>query len=245
MLASIRSDAGTRITITPGDLAEPAMKLKPPPISVWLVEDHQPFRQTVARVINQAAGMKCTRQFSNVEAALETLRTGEFPTVLLLDVQLPGKSGLEAVKTIKSASPATQIVMLTVFHDDNKVFTAISSGASGYLLKTGSSAQIINAVREAVAGGSPMTAIVARSVLDMFNRLTQPKEKSDYGLTKREREILELMAQGLATKEIAEQLEISYFTADTHLRNIYTKLHVHSRGSALSKAFKENLIRIA
>jgi DNA-binding NarL/FixJ family response regulator len=242
--ASLPGGVRTRAAITPDDLAEPAMKLKPTPVSVWLVEDHQPFRQTVARVINQTDGMKCTRQFSNVEAALETLRTGEFPAVLLLDVELPGQSGLEAVKTIKAASPATQIVMLTVFHDDNKVFTAICSGASGYLLKTDSSAQIICAVREAVAGGSPMTAIVARSVLDMFNRLAQPKETSDYGLTKREREILELMAQGLATKEIAEKLEISYFTADTHLRNIYTKLHVHSRGSALSKAFKENLIRL-
>jgi len=221
------------------------MKPKLAPVSVWLVEDHQPFRQTVARVINQAAGMKCTRQFSDAEAALETLRAGEIPSVILLDVELPGQSGLEAVKGIKAASPATQIVMLTVFHDDKKVFAAICSGASGYLLKTSSSIKIIDAIRESVAGGSPMTAIVARSVLDMFNRLAQPQEKSDYGLTKREREILEFMAQGLATKEIAEKLEVSYFTADTHLRNIYTKLHVHSRGSALSKAFKENLIRPA
>jgi DNA-binding NarL/FixJ family response regulator len=225
------------------EIVEQAVKLKPANISVWLVEDHQPFRQTVARVINQAAGMKCTRQFSNAEAAVQTLRDGEFPEVLLLDVELPGQSGLEAIKIIKAISAETQIIMLTVFHDDKKVFAAICSGASGYLLKTASSAKIIDSVREARAGGSPMTATVARSVLDMFNRMAQPQEKSDYGLTKREREILEFMAQGLATKEIAEKLEVSYFTADTHLRNIYTKLHVHSRGSALSKVFKENIIR--
>jgi len=240
-LAGFSGELRALVALPPGDWTEPAMK--PAPIGVWLVEDHQPFRQTVARVINQAAGMKCTRQFSNAEAALDALREGEIPTVVLLDVELPGQSGLEAIKTIKAISPTTQIVMLTVFHDDNKVFTAICSGASGYLLKTASSAKIIESIREAVAGGSPMTAKVARSVLDMFNRLAQPQEKSDYGLTKREREILEFMAQGLATKEIAEKLAVSYFTADTHLRNIYTKLHVHSRGSAVSKAFKENLIR--
>jgi DNA-binding NarL/FixJ family response regulator len=244
-LAVFPGELQVRVAVTPGDSEEPAMKPKLAPVSVWLVEDHQPFRQTVARVINQAAGMKCTRQFSDAEAALEILRAGEIPSVILLDVELPGQSGLEAVKSIKAASPATQIVMLTVFHDDKKVFAAICSGASGYLLKTSSSTKIIDAIRESVAGGSPMTAIVARSVLDMFNRLAQPQEKSDYGLTKREREILEFMAHGLATKEIAEKLEVSYFTADTHLRNIYTKLHVHSRGSALSKAFKENLIRPA
>ncbi len=242
-LADLSQEVQTPAAIRAGHWEEPAMITKK--ISVWLIEDHQPFRQTVARVINRTADMACTRQFSNAETALVALREGEPPTVVLLDVELPGQSGLEAAKIIKDIAPATQIVMLTVFHDDNKVFKAICSGASGYLLKTAPSAKIVDSIREAVAGGSPMTAKVARSVLDMFSRLAQPPEKTDYGLTNREREILEFMAQDLATKEIAGKLEVSYFTADTHLKNIYAKLHVHSRGSAVSKALKENIIRSA
>jgi len=209
------------------------------PISVWLVEDNHSFRHTVVRVLQGAQDLECKRHFANSEEALEELAYGAVPDVVLLDVELPGLNGLEAVKRIRAISPSTRVIMLTVFDDHDKIFKAICAGASGYLLKTSPMERIIESVREAYCGGAPMTPRVARSVLDMFRRTAPPHE--DYGLTAREQKILELMTQGLIKKEIADQLSISYHTVDTHLRNIYTKLHVHTRTGAVSKALKERL----
>ena len=209
------------------------------PLSVWLVEDNHTFRKTVARVLNQSEGLECAHEFANAEEALATLEGGALPDVVLLDVVLPGLDGIETVKRIKSLSPATRVIMLTVFDDHDKIFKAICAGASGYLLKTSPVEKIIASIREVHAGGAPMTPQVARSVLEMFGRLSLPQ--NDYGLTARERRILELMTQGLIKKEIADKLSLSYHTVDTHLRNIYTKLHVHTRTGAVSKALKERL----
>ncbi len=209
------------------------------PISVWLVEDNHTFRKTVARVLSEVEGVECTHHFSNAEDALDALLGGAVPDVVLLDVELPGKSGIEAVSQIKAISPATRVVMLTVFDDHEKVFKAICAGASGYLLKTSPVERIVESVHEALAGGAPMTPRVAKSVLDMFARLSPPKH--DYGLTRQEQKVLELMAQGLIKKEIADRLALSYHTVDTHLRNIYTKLHVNTRTGAVAKALQERL----
>jgi DNA-binding NarL/FixJ family response regulator len=214
-------------------------KTAPPPISVWLVEDNHTFRNTVVRVLNKVPALECPRHFSNSEDALEALAEGAVVDVILLDVELPGLNGIEAVRRIKSISPATRVVMLTVFDDHDKVFKAICAGASGYLLKTSPVEKIIDSIREVHGGGAPMTPRVARSVLEMFAHLSAPHE--DYGLTAREQKILELMTQGLIKKEIADRLSVSYHTIDTHLRNIYTKLHVHTRTGAVSKAIKERL----
>jgi DNA-binding NarL/FixJ family response regulator len=210
-----------------------------PPITVWLVEDNHTFRNTVARVLSEVEGVECSQRFANAEDALDALLGGAVPDVVLLDVELPGKSGIEAVSQIKAISPATRIVMLTVFDDHEKVFRAICAGASGYLLKTSSVERIVESVHEALDGGAPMTPRVAKSVLDMFARLSRPQH--DYGLTRQEQRILELMAQGLIKKEIADRLALSYHTVDTHLRNIYTKLHVHTRTGAVAKALQEKL----
>jgi len=204
-----------------------------------LIEDNHSFRRTVAKVLQEVQDLECTREFANSEEALEALVGGAVPDVILLDVELPGLNGLEAVKQIRSIAPSTRVIMLTVFDDHDKIFKAICAGASGYLLKTSSVEGIIESIREAQAGGAPMTPRVARSVLDMFVREMPPHQ--DYGLTARERQILELMTQGLIKKEIADQLSLSYHTVDTHLRNIYTKLHVHTRTGAVSKAIKERL----
>jgi DNA-binding NarL/FixJ family response regulator len=212
------------------------------PHTIWLVEDHADFRETVCRVINRVAGLKCTSQFANAEDALDALRDGGVPDVILLDVELPGQSGLEAVKVIHAISPATRVVMLTVFPDDDKVLRAICGGASGYLLKTAPSSSIVQSIREALGGGAPMTPKIARSVLDMFAHFAGPKETADYGLTAREKEVIQLMTEGLVIKEIADRLQLSYGTVDAHLKNIYTKLHVHTRGGAISKVLKERLI---
>jgi len=208
-------------------------------ISVWLVEDNHTFRKTVARVLDEVEDLECSGHFSRAEDALDALLGGAVPDVVLLDVELPGKSGIEAVSEIKSISPATRVVMLTVFDDHEKVFKAICAGASGYLLKTSPVERIIESIREALDGGAPLAPPVARYVLETFARLGRPKR--DYGLTAREQKLLELMAQGLIKKELADKLGISFFTVDTHLRNIYTKLQVHTRAGAVAKALQERL----
>ena len=208
-------------------------------ISVWLIEDNHTFRRTLARVLQGVADLECTRHFANSEEALEELAHGAVPDVILVDVELPGLNGVDAVKRIRAISPSTRVVMLTVFDDHDKIFKAVCAGASGYLLKTSPMEKIIESVREAYTGGAPMTPRVARSVLEMFASASLPHQ--DYGLTAREQNILEFMTRGLLKKEIADNLAISYHSVDTHLRNIYSKLHVHTRTGAVSKALKEHL----
>lgn len=209
------------------------------PITIWLIEDNHTFRNTVARVLNSSAGMDCSQRFSNAEDALDALVGGAVPEVILLDVELPGQNGIEAVSKIKSVVPSTRVVMLTAFDDHDKIFRALCAGASGYLLKTSPVERIVEGIQEVVRGGAPFTPQVAQKVLRMFSKLGQPK--TDYGLTEREQKIIELMTKGLIKKEIADQLDLSYHTVDTHLRNIYTKLHVHSRTGAVAKALNERL----
>lgn len=211
----------------------------PRAICVWLVEDNHAFRMTVARVLNGIDGIECFEHFSNAEDALELLQSGDsVPDVILMDLGLPGQNGIVAISKIKAILPSTRVVVLTVFDQDEKVFKAICAGASGYLLKSTPPDAIVEAIHEALAGGAPMTPKVAKAVLQMFSQMGKPV---DYGLTERERNVLELMTKGLTAKAIAGQLDVSYHTVDTHIRNIYTKLHVHSRGSAVAKGFREKL----
>jgi DNA-binding NarL/FixJ family response regulator len=207
--------------------------------TVWLIEDNSAFREALARVIRDSSSLECSRTFSSCEEALQALHTATPPDVILLDVGLPGMSGIEGIQHIKTAAPATQIIMLTMFDDHDKVFQSICAGASGYLLKTATPGKITDAIQEVLAGGAPMNSRVARSVLDMFAKLAAPH--ADYGLTGREKMVLELMVRGLIKKEIADELSLSYHTIDTHLRNIYQKLHVHTRTGAVAKALKERL----
>jgi len=210
------------------------------PLSVWLVEDNQNFRSTLSRVVNGMPGMKCSDQFSNAEDALNALDAGAVPDVVLLDVGLPGLNGIDAIKQIKSISPTTRIIMLTVFDDHEKVFKAVCAGASGYLLKPSNTATIVRSIKEAISGGAPMTPQVAKSVLDMLSGRAAPKPIQV--LTNREQAVLRLMAQGRGMKGIADELKLSYHTVDSHLRNIYAKLHVHTNTAAVAKAVKEGLL---
>lgn len=208
--------------------------------SIWIIEDHTSFRRTLVRVLNAEDGLQCLRDFDSCEKALAALQRDDAPDLILLDVGLPGMSGLEGIRLIKERSPGALVVILTVFEDDDKVFSAICAGAAGYLLKTSSVTEITQAVRDALAGGSPMTSRIARRVLDMFSKLA-PKQ-SDYGLSDREKEILQLMTTGLIKKEIADGLSLSVHTVDTYLRRIYEKLAVNTRTGAVAKALKEGLV---
>ncbi len=208
--------------------------------TIWIIEDHAAFRRTLLRVLGAENDMRCTGDFDSCEKALAALTKDEAPDLILLDVGLPGMSGLEGIRLIKERSPKTLIVILTVFEDDDKVFSAICAGAAGYLLKTSSVTEITQAVRDALAGGSPITSRIARRVLDMFTKFA-PKH-SDYGLSEREKEILQLMTNGLIKKEIAEKLTLSVHTVDTYLRRIYEKLEVNTRTGAVAKALKEGLV---
>ncbi len=213
----------------------------PGPISVWLIEDHAEFRQMVAWQINQISGLSCTRSFSTCEDALSALPTGPAPQVILCDVGLPGMGGIAGISAIKALSPATHIVMLTVHDDPHKVFGAICAGASGYLLKDASEEAVLAAIHEVLQGGAPMTPRVARLVLDQLAR-QNAAPPDNYGLSAREKQVLELMVQGLIKKEIADRMGVSHHTVNNQLRSIYDKLHVHTRGGAVAKAINERLL---
>jgi DNA-binding NarL/FixJ family response regulator len=208
---------------------------------VWLIEDHADTRRVLARVLNRDATMQCPCAFASCEEALAQLRSQSPPDVILLDVGLPGMNGIEGIGPLKALAPAAHIIMLTVFDDQDKVFKAICAGASGYLLKSADEVAIADAVHEVLRGGAPINPRVARMVLNMFASQT-PAPRQDYGLSAREQEVLELTVRGLVKKEIAEQLTLSYHTVDHHLRSIYTKLQVHTRGGAVAKAISERIL---
>ncbi len=208
---------------------------------VWLIEDHADSRRVLARVLNHSATLVCPCAFASCEDALVALNSKPPPDVILLDIGLPGMSGIEGIPRLKALAPAVHVIILTVFDDQEKVFNAICAGASGYMLKDTDEDAIADAVREVMDGGSPINPRVARLVLKMFTARAAPS-KHEYGLSSREREVLELMVEGLIKKEIADRLDLSYHTVDNHLRSIYSKLQVHTRGGAVAKAVSEGLL---
>jgi DNA-binding NarL/FixJ family response regulator len=211
------------------------------PTHVWLVEDNETYRRAVARVVNAADGFACSAAFADCEEALAAIKSSqELPDIILLDIGLPGMSGLDGIPRFIAAIPGVRVIVLTVFDDDDKIFKAICVGATGYLLKMSPVEEIVESIREVVAGGSPMNSRIARRVIEMFAKLAPPPQ--DYGLTDRERSVLDLMVHGLIKKEIASRLGLSIHTVDTHVRNIYEKLQVHTRSGAVAKALKEKLV---
>lgn len=212
-------------------------------VRVWLVEDERQYRETLAYLIDHTTGMECSRRFERGETALEALEilgTAAYPDVMLMDVNLPGLSGLECASRVKACLPQTPIVMLTIRDDAETIFEAFRAGASGYLVKDAHVDQIIAAVREALSGGMLMPAPVARKVRAL---LSEPAAATvEYGLSAREKDVLEHMVAGHAQKEIAERLFISPATVSTHIQHIYQKLHVRSGSAAVAKAVRERLV---
>jgi len=209
-------------------------------VVVWIVEDNDIYRRGTRQLLNSSGGYECGGDFRRCEEAIDTLRTGEAPSVILLDIGLPGMTGIQGIPKISRLSPSTKVVILTVHEEYDKVFDAICAGASGYLLKSTPPEGIIGAIADVMAGGAPMNAQIARRVLDLFAR--RDFERDDYRLTERELEILRHLVDGHSKRQIADALFISYHTVDTHLKNIYMKLQVHSRTGAVAKVLKERLI---
>ena len=208
--------------------------------SIWLVEDNDRFRANISDLISETTELKCDLAVSSCEDAIQHLASDAAPDILLMDIGLPGMDGIEGIRHVKSIAPSIQVIMLTVFDDNEKIFQAICAGASGYLLKSAPPDEIIRSLTDILKGGAPMNAQIARKVLDMFTDMVTPK--GNYQITNAEKEILHLLVQGNPKKQIAHDLGISFHTVDTHLRNIYSKLQVHSRSEAVAKALKERLL---
>jgi DNA-binding NarL/FixJ family response regulator len=215
-----------------------------PYIRVWIVEDHDLFRRSLQRLCTPAHGLAPGTVFANAETMLTVLRSlgpTDMPEVLLLDVGLPGRSGLDIIGDVHRCAPHCRIVILTVFEDEEKISQAISAGACGYLLKTCRAETVAEAIVEAAQGGSPMSPKVAATVVQMLAKLTKPAGPP-VSLSPRELELLALMVEGLTAKEIADQLNVSIHTTGTHTRNLFTKLGVHSRAAAVARALRERLV---
>jgi len=207
-------------------------------IHVAVVEDNSEIRQGVSFIINSTEGFSCIA-FGNAEEALEKIPE-KVPEVVLMDINLPGINGIECTRRLKEKYPELQIMICSVYDDDDNVFNALEAGANGYIIKSAAGEKLLTSIKELYNGGSPMSSSIARKVVARFQRINsgkalQVEPKEDYSLTTRENEILDLLAQGFRNKELAEKLFVSVNTIRTHVYNIYEKLHVNSRIEALNK----------
>lgn len=217
--------------------------VSPEPASVWIVEDNRMLRRNLAELVDEQKDLTCALAVESCEEFLAALDQDRVPDVVLMDLGLPGRSGIEGIARIQSVSPATHVVVLTIHEEDEKVFEAICAGASGYLLKPSTPERVLDAIRRVRHGAAPINGYIARKMLSMFSRLSPPQPAPEsYGLTPREREILQQLVDGLTMQQIADALHISYHTVGNHLRNVYHKLHVRSRSSAVAKAVREKLV---
>jgi len=210
-------------------------------VTVVIVEDHHTFRDCLEFLLDNTPGYRCVGSFRTMEDALQGMGN-ELPDVVLLDIGLPGMSGIEGVTVLKAKYPGILVLMNTVFEDDDRIFEALCAGACGYLLKKMPPAQILDCVKEAVDGGAPMSPEVARKVIGLFREL-RPSRTADYDLTPHEVRLLQLVAEGHSYKSAAALLKVSAKTVSFHLQNIYEKLHVHSKSEAVSKALRNRLIK--
>jgi DNA-binding NarL/FixJ family response regulator len=202
-------------------------------IRVAIVEDDEQVRENLARLVGEAKGFECVATFGSGEQALDALprRT---PEVVLMDINLPGISGVECVRQLKSRFPDIHIVMLTVYDDSDRIFQALQMGASGYLLKRSTATEILHAIEDVHGGGAPMTSYIARKVVQSF-RQQGAWDKPAENLSKRETDVLDYVARGYSNKEIADALGLKAETVRGYLKTIYTKLHVRSRTEAAMK----------
>jgi DNA-binding NarL/FixJ family response regulator len=205
------------------------------PIPIAIVEDEPQTRECLLRLLKRSTQVDCVGNYATGEEALRGVPDVK-PEVVLVDINLPGMSGIECVAKLTTLLPELRVIMLTTYEDRDRIFESLRAGATGYLLKKAGYAGLIRAINEVCAGGAPMTAQVARQVVRHFHRISQPASDMEK-LTAREHELLALLAKGYSYKEIAEQLGISVGTVITHITHIYRKLHVQSRMQAAAKFF--------
>ena len=209
-------------------------------IRVVIFEDNANFRASLFQLINGSDGFTCVGAFENCAHVLEDITEAK-PDVVLMDIQMPGINGIEAVKMIREKFPQMKILMQTVFEDENKIFQSILAGASGYILKNTSPVRVLDFIRETYEGGAPMSPPVAAKVLRMVTE-THATQTEDFKLSDREKEVLACLVNGMSYKLIASHCFISVDTVRGHIRNIYDKLHVHSKSEAVAMAIKKKIV---
>jgi DNA-binding NarL/FixJ family response regulator len=209
-------------------------------IKVAIIEDRREIRDGLGMLINGTDGFRCTGSFRSMEEALAKI-SFELPDVVLCDIGLPGMSGIEGMRILKESYPKLLLLMLTVYDDDERIFNALCAGACGYLLKKTPPVRLLESLKEAVEGGSPMSPEVARRVIAIFRDI-RPPERADYELTPHETRLLKLLVEGHNYKTAAAELNVSVNTVSFHMRRIYEKLQVHSKSEAVAKALRDRLV---
>ncbi|MAO63941.1 MAG: DNA-binding response regulator [Balneola sp.] len=204
---------------------------------IGIVEDNKKIRDLIQRYLDMQDGMECPVAVDSVEEMLDHLEKHERPEVILMDIQLPGMSGIKGMGIIKSKYPEIEIMMLTVYHDSHKIFDSLKAGASGYLLKHTSLPEIKESIENLLKGGAPMSPQIARKVISHFNE-EAPKKNEESMLTNREQDIVNGLVDGLSYKLIADRYDISIDTVRAHIRNIYKKLHVNSKAEVIAKSLR-------
>jgi DNA-binding NarL/FixJ family response regulator len=216
------------------------MELQTDVIKTAVVEDMRDIRDGLTTLINFTDGFRCTGSYPSMEDALARL-PGNIPDVLLSDIGLPGMNGIDGIRILKERYPQMQILMLTVYDDDDRIFDALCAGASGYLLKRTPPAKLLENIREAMSGGSPVSPEVATRVIKFFREFHNP-DREDYALTPHETRLLKLLTEGYNYQTAAEKLGVSYNTIKFHVRHIFDKLQVHSKSEAVLKAMRDRLV---
>ena len=207
------------------------------PIRIIIFEDNDRLRQSLAYLLQSAQEYEVLGDYSNCKDAVNITRLYE-PDVVLMDIDMPGESGIKGVAMVKETRPQTAVIMYTVFEDEEKLFQCLCAGANGYLLKKTEPEKIFEAIREVMKGGAPMSPSIAKKVIESF----QPaKTANQYQLTERELEVLQLLTKGHSTKIIADKLDIAFNTVRSHLKNIYAKLHVNCGKEAIAKVLAEHI----
>jgi DNA-binding NarL/FixJ family response regulator len=210
-------------------------------IKVVIFEDNRSLREGLAAMISGTPGFECTGAYPNCNNLLKNIEHSK-PDVVLMDIEMPGINGIEAVEMIKEEFPGIKILMETIFDDDEKIFNSICAGAEGYILKHTTPVEIMEAIAEIHEGGSPMTPSIANRVLKMVKTRPEPGNKESFDLSAREKEILTCLVKGMSYKMIADTCFISIETVNVHIKNIYKKLHVHSKSEAVVKAIKGKIV---
>jgi DNA-binding NarL/FixJ family response regulator len=209
-------------------------------IKVAIIEDQRPIREGLDALIGGSLGYRCSGAFRSMEEALAR-SWSEIPDVALVDIGLPGMSGIEGIRRLRQKYPSMAVIMLTIYDDDERIFEALCAGACGYLLKKTPPAKLLEYLRDATTGGSPMSPEVARRVIELF-RTIRPPEHADYDLTPHESRLLKMLVEGHTYKSAAAELGVAFSTIAFHMQNIYQKLQVHSKSEAVAKAFRNKLL---